>query len=264
MAVVLKDKNGNKLPVNLYTATSEAVKSAILDLVAEGKLEIPYISSEEVKTMCLPLYNKKWLQIGDSNTNWFGTRDDGTGFMDIIKEKEQLKSVTNNGTAGATWHVASGEDETTTANSSAVGKVNQLLSNVSETNNLLTDYDVITIMMGTNDSVLGTYDSTDVTTMCGAMHYCLSRLCYYYRKSAIGIILPPQKDGDSYSTEKNELIKKIAGYYGVPVLDAFNECRIIPSNKTIANPSYLGDSVHVGANGILHLARIQGAWLRTI
>ena len=54
------------------------------------------------------------------------------------------------------------------------------------------EYDIITMMYGTNGDVggIGTKDSTDVTTTWGAMKYCFDRLLYYFRYGKIGVLLP--------------------------------------------------------------------------
>ena len=215
-----------------------------------------------LQRMSNPLFGKKAIQIGDSNTQYMGDE-----LVNTLAEKKGI-TLNNFGTAGATWEVASGEDNTTTANTSAVGKVNQLIANANSSTKLCTDYDMIIIMMGTNCNTEGelTDTSSDVTTMCGAIRYCLEKLCYYYRKSAIGVILPPQRaDGDSWQEPRNEKIKSICGEYGVPTLDLYHCGRIIPDSKTPdGNNYYLNDGLHFGDNGKPHFYRIVGAWLETI
>ena len=205
-----------------------------------------------------PLYGKKWVQIGDSNTSY-----QGQNLGNAIIEQRALGSFKNMGTAGATWAINSSGD-----NYSAVKKVDSLIANANPDNKLCTDYDIITIMMGTNDINIGeiTDTSSQTDTMCGAIKYCLEKLCYYYRQSAIGVILPPQReDGNSIQKMKNEKIKTICEEFSVPTLDLYNEGRIIPESMTPDGTStYLADGLHIGYNGNFHIYRIIGAWLETI
>ena len=217
---------------------------------------------KELQRMSSKLYGKKAVQIGDSNTQYMGTK-----WINFLEEEKGL-TLTSMGTAGATWEVPSGEDSTTTKNTSAVGKVNQLIANADSETKLCTDYDIIIIMMGTNCGSEGetTDTSSTVTTMCGAMRYCLEKLCYYYRKSSIGVILPAQRDdGNVYQEPRNEKIKSICAEYSVPVFDLYHAGRIVEARKIPdGNTFSFNDGLHFGDNGLIHFFRIISAWLETI
>lgn len=205
-----------------------------------------------------PLYGKKWVQIGDSNTQYMG---DALGEA-IIKQRG-LGSYTCMGTAGATWEINSSGDAY-----SAVKKIDSLIANADATTHLCTDYDIVTIMMGTNCNTEGsiTDTSSQTDTMCGAVRYCLEKLSYYYRTSAIGVILPPQRaESNSNQKQKNDKIKAICNEFSIPTLDLYNEGRIVPDSMIPDGTTYLlGDGLHLGANGQKHYYRIVGAWLETI
>ena len=78
----------------------------------------------------------------------------------------------------------------------------------------LSEYDKIVIMMGTNCNTVGavTDTSADVSTMCGAVRYCLEKLCYYGRKISLGIILPIRRSDETTNVlpERFQYIKQIA------------------------------------------------------
>lgn len=260
---VFKDKDGNALPMQNYTASAEAVQNAILTLVNNGKIVLPGVSRDDVINavkQLSPLYNMKWTQIGDSNTQYMGQE-----LGDYVIEHHHIKSYTNLGTAGQTWETANGIN---TKDNSAVGRVNQLIANADVDTKLCTDYDIVTVMMGTNCNVVGTINDapTQVETMCGATKYCLQKLCYYYRKSKIGVIIPTQRaEANAEQKQRNELIKTICADYSVPVLDMYSEGRILPDNKLNNQASYyLSDGLHFGGSGKLHYYRRVGAWLETI
>lgn len=261
---IYKDKDGNILPVNNYTASSEAINNAILTLVNNGKIVLPGVSQDDVISavkQLSPLYNLKWVQIGDSNTQYMGA-----DLGEYVKEHHYIKSYTNMGTAGQTWETSNGVD---TTDNSAVGKVNSLIANADTSTHLCSDYDIVTIMMGTNCNTVGTISDTSsqVDTMCGAARYCLEKLCCYYRKSKIGVILPAQRaEANVEQKERNDLIEQICAEFSVPVLDMYTGGRIIADSKinNLAQYEYLSDGLHYGDVGKAHYYRIVGAWLERI
>ena len=82
------------------------------------------------------------------------------------------------------------------------------------------EYDIITMMYGTNSDVngLGTSSSTDVSTTWGAMKYCFDKLLYYFRYAKIGVLLPPQR-GQGVVTETVAAVKECCEKYSVPYYD---------------------------------------------
>ena len=128
-------------------------------------------------------------------------------------------------------------------------------------------------MMGTNGKDTGTLDNTsaDVYTMCGAIRYCLENLLIAFPDTPIGIVLPPQRlEGNSAQEEKNELIKTLANYYSIPVLDTFHEGQIVSAvrvrvdGKPNSGNGSLGDGTHLGDVGITNLGRKLCNWLKTL
>ena len=150
---------------------------------------------------------------------------------------------------------------------SGVGQVNKAVAKV-DSSNLLTDYDCIVVMLGTNCNTEGelTDTSGDVSTMCGAMKYCMEKLCYYGRQIPIGVIIPIRSDAN-YSApvelpSKFQKIEEIAKLYNVPTLNLYTDGRIIPNGMTPdGNGYYLTDSVHMGANGKLLFKQMVGKWI---
>lgn len=261
---VFKDKDGNALPMQNYTASAEAVQNAILTLVNNGKIVLPGVSQDDVINavkQLSPLYNMKWAQIGDSNTQYMGN-----DLGQYVIDHHYIKKYTNLGYAGQTWETSNGID---TTDNSAVGRVNKLIANADASTKLCTDYDIITIMMGTNCRTVGTISdsSSQVDTMCGATKYCLEKLCCYYRKSKLGVILPPQRaEANNEQKQRDDLIKTICADYSVPILDMYTGGRIISDSKinNLAKYEYLADGLHFGDIGKEHYYRIVGAWLETI
>jgi hypothetical protein len=209
-----------------------------------------------------PIEGKRIALIGDSNTQY-----NANSFKEYM-ETTYGCSFTPLGYAGATWETSNGVDAT---DNNAVGRVNNIIKNVNE-DKLITEYDVIVFMMGTNCGTVGepTDKSDNVSTMCGAMRYCMEKMCYYGRRIPIGVIIPFTADynmnansrKDNVLPEKFQYIKQIAEEFSVPTLDFYNSGRIIPNGQTPDGTNYyLGDSVHLGGNGGIHINRIMGKWI---
>lgn len=197
-----------------------------------------------------PIEGKRVCLIGDSNTQYSGAE-----FKTFFEETYGCTFVPL-GYAGATWEGDSAY--------SAVGRVNTLIAGASADTSLCSDYDMILIMMGTNCSTVGTVDDTsaNVTTMCGAVRYCLEKLLYYYRKSKIGVILPPQRnDGNDGQLERNDLIQQICDEYAVATLDLNRRGQIVGDSKLGASSYYLQDGLHFGANGTIAFKQTVGKWI---
>lgn len=202
-----------------------------------------------------PIKGKKICLIGDSNTQY-----SGAGFKTYFEETYGCTFVPL-GYAGATWETSNGVNA---MDNSAVGRVNALIANADADTKLCTDYDMVLIMMGTNCSSLGTVDDTsaDVSTMCGAMRYCLEKLVYYYRKSKIGVILPPQRnDGNDGQLSRNDIIQQIAEEYAVATLDLNRRGQIVGDSKLGVSSYYLDDGLHFGANGQIAFKQTVGKWM---
>lgn len=204
-----------------------------------------------------PIAGKRVHFTGDSNLQYIADE------MKTYLEETYGCTVTNSAYAGATWETDSGSD--TTESSSGVGQVNQVIANV-DGSNLITEYDYIIIMLGTNCNTVGaltdTYD--DVTTMCGAMKYCLSKLCYYGRQIKLGVIIPIRTSSDASNElpQKFQFVKTIAEIYGVPTLNLWTEGRAIADSLTPdGSDYYFADPVHLGANGKLLVKQRVGKWI---
>ena len=201
-----------------------------------------------------PLAGKKICLIGDSNTQY-----SGNSFKTHFEETYGC-TFTPMGYAGAAW-----ENTTTTSQYSAVGRVNSLIAGADESTKLCSDYDIVLIMMGTNCTQVGSIEdsSASLTTMCGAVRYCLEKLLYFYRKSKIGVILPPQRNKDNeYQIQRNDLIQQICEEYAVATLDLQRQGQIVGDSRlTDGSSYYLEDGLHFGANGVIQFKKTVGQWM---
>lgn len=262
---------------------SEITKALIKDNVSAVALE------QNMR----PLYNKKWVQIGDSLTDWGGgahvdvlsqdlsamDTEGDTGFMRFVRDKEGILFY-NQGFAGAQWQLTKIDGSLNDSQGNpitsepegdqycAVRRVDKLIENKASFTP-----DIITILMGTNCADEGeTTDTSDnLYTMCGAIRYCLENLLREFPTTPIGILLPPQRlEGNNWQEPRNEKIRTIAKYYSIPVLDLFHEGQIVPANRVVVDGKptsgngSLNDGIHLGDVGKINLGRKLCNWLKTL
>lgn len=212
-----------------------------------------------------PLADKRVLIIGDSNMQYSGDQ--------IVEYIATTYGCTCRwlAKAGVSWEytdtdVESAEDVTKEC---GVGYTNMLIEQASGT--LITAWDYVVIMLGTNCYTLGTLadTSSDFDTMCGAMRYCMEKLCYYGRQIKIGVVVPI-RNSINYNPSatlaemptKFQYVQEIARQYAVPTLNMWDSGRIIPNGFTPDGTNYyLGDSVHMGGNGVIQFEKILGNWI---
>lgn len=214
-----------------------------------------------------PLAGKKILMIGDSNIQY-----SGDGIKSYIEETYGCR-FSYLAKAGIGWEYNAWDGETAPRDITepcGVGYVNTILNDLGDAT-YIANYDIIVIMLGTNCWNMGTPSdlSSNIGTMCGAMRYCMEKLCYYGRKIKLGVIIPLRND-DNYNPsaslmplpQKFQYVKEIARQFAVPTLDIWDEGRIIPEAFTPDGTSYyLGDAVHMGGNGSDQFKIKLGEWL---
>lgn len=181
---------------------------------------------------------KTMVCIGDSLTNWGGGTDGTNGFLKVVHDKTEIMT-TNRGLAGAWWQTGDGQTQC------AVNRVDYIIANNEK-------FDLYCFIMGSNaGSTTDTGEtSSNKTTMCGAIRYCMETLKAYDPTAQILVCLPPQRaEGNANQLLVNEVIKKIVeNEYSVRTLDLYKHSGVVP-NTTIADINYLSDGLHLGSNG---------------
>lgn len=167
-----------------------------------------------------PLTGLKVCALGDSNTQYMGS-----DLNDRVVALTGCASVANLGYAGATWGNANGDD-TVTDMTSAVGRVNALCNPYVVQGNS-DEYDIVTLMYGSNSDAGGIGDSStrDISTTWGAMRYCFDRLLYYFKCGKIGVLIPPQRAG-GIMTDVIAAVKECCELYSVPYYDISGQGQI--------------------------------------
>lgn len=197
-----------------------------------------------------PLSGLKICALGDSNTQYMADN-----LAQRVIELTGCASLRNAGSAGCKWGYTS-DTPSTTDGGHCISMVNKLC-NPYISQGYSDEYDIVTMMYGTNGDVggLGTRDSTDVTTTWGAMRYCFDKLLYYFRYGKIGVLLPPQRAG-GIMTDSVIAIRECCELYSVPYYDMSGQGQI-PADprmrRSIAEQGldrdgygqiYFGDNVH--------------------
>ncbi len=141
----------------------------------------------------------------------------------------------------------------------------------SRVENMDPDADIVVVFGGTNDfghgdASLGMFDDRTVDTFYGALHLLYTSLIEKYSDSKIIVITPLHRcaednlrgDGSKsrdYATLKAyvDMIRKVAEYYSLPVLDLYKESGIQPKIPVIQE-KYMPDGLHPNDAGYRILA----------
>lgn len=205
-----------------------------------------YISKKTPLDDYLNLRGKTWTAIGDSITAGNG----GTPYQTVIGDKWDMK-VTTLGYSGATVSGTTG---------------------VISLNGIADKTDYITFWGGVNDFKSGAVtlgdmssDKSNRNTFYGALHYICRLLIKTYPNAKIGFITPMKFvfegfDETNQTNSKGETleqyvnaIKEVCGYYGIPVLDLYNENNMNPYITEIKN-AYYADGLHPNSKGYIRLS----------
>lgn len=208
-----------------------------------------------------PINGKRIMLISDSNVQY-----NATTFVNYMADNYGCTLICN-ATAGATWETSSGTE--TTQTTSGVGKTNVIIRDGVGTGStrLETNVDYYVYMLGTNMGTLGTPSdpSSDVSTMCGAMRYCLQKMCWFGRNKVIGGILPFRtEDSGTAEPTKNQYMRQIYQEFAVPILDLWNYGRVINNNLIPDSDgayAYTDGGNHINAYGVQQVLNVVGQWL---
>ncbi len=142
------------------------------------------------------------------------------------------------------------------------------------------DADAVVVFGGTNDhsagdAPLGTFSDRTPDTFYGACHYLFSGLLLKYLGKPIVIMTPLHRDKEmdpkgyhrTFDTgtlkEYVDIMREVAEYYGLPVLDLFATCTIqpaIPEHKAL----YMPDGIHPNNAGHALVAHKLKNFLETL
>lgn len=210
---------------------------------------------------------KKWVVVGDSiSDSEFDTMNNKYHFY--VKPKLNIATIYDHAQAGAT--IAKGTNT----------------NNMVDIINTITTADLITVFGGTNDygtgKQSGTIDSTDTTTIYGALHHICQRMINYHPNAKYALFTPLRrsnnwasstgviKDGRGISgasglTLENiaDIVLEVGEYYSIPVLDLLRKSGIEPSFTTHKD-LYMPDGLHPNSTGHERISNVVAEFLRTL
>ena len=204
-----------------------------------------------------PFYNKKGVALGDSITH-------GGSYMNTVKNNLGMASYENLGRSGATVSLAESDNN---------------LINVVDGLDSSANYDLISIMIGTNDICIkgvpiGEINDTSKYTFLGAYRYCLETLMSKFPNAKIVVLTSPRLVGDNdYEAQFQGgfrqhdyafAVKQLCYELTIPVLDVFSSSLNCVQNKTTTYRNNGTDGIHLSGNGQDNIALMLTGFLTSL
>ena len=208
----------------------------------------------------MELKNKKILFLGDSITEGVGVSSPDKCYVSVFGKLSGAE-VKNYGIGGTRIAKQSKISLSEESDKDFMSRVDEMDS----------EADVVVVFGGTNDfghgdSTIGDFSSRDECTFYGALHILCTSLINKYPKADIIFMTPLHRVSED--DEVNEIglkhevllsgyvniIKEVAGYYGLPVLDLFNTSGIQPKVDIIIE-IYMPDGLHPSDAGAEKIAK---------
>ncbi len=216
----------------------------------------------------MELKNKTVLFLGDSITEGAGTTAPEFNYVSVFSRLSGA-NVVNYGIGG-----------TRIARQTVKSNERWDQDFVSRVDDMQKDADAVVVFGGTNDfghgdAKIGAFDSRDVYTFYGAMHVLCRKLIEKYPDAVIVFMTPLHRLSEDSMTkefgapeEKNlagyvDIIKEVAGFYGLPVLDLFHTSGLQPK-VDIIREKFMPDGLHPSNAGAEKLARRVYGFLSTL
>lgn len=198
----------------------------------------PFISQSQLDTVLAKKIERidswdplKWNVLGDSLTDGYGAKP----YHKFVKEEKGIGLVRNYGVVGSTIANKEPGDWWTT---------NSMLTRMISMDK---DADIVTIMGGTNDCAqnipIGVMEDRIGNTFYGACHLLLTYIMETYVGKKVGVILPIQGSGGTKLQNYNNALREVSHYYGIPVLDLYNEGGINIKIEAVKN-ALMQDGLH--------------------
>ena len=218
----------------------------------------------------MELRNKRILFLGDSITAGHGTTGKEKWFTSLLEKRYGMECV-NYGIGGTRIARQEKPSENPEHDKDFPGRVDKMVR----------EADVVCVFGGTNDfghgdAPLGKMSDRTVFTFYGALHVLYSSLIERYPAALIFVITPLHRLGEDNprgsSCKKNdvatlreyvEIIRQVAEYYSLPVLDLYAMSGLQPAVKAICE-KYIPDGLHPNDEGHRVIAERIGGFLSSI
>lgn len=197
--------------------------------------------------------------LGDSITQGAGASSQDTVYHAVLKNMVGLSAARNYGISGTRFALQKGSATRPKDDYVDVNSFSERFDKMDD------DADVVVVFGGTNDyghgdADLGCFCDRTPETFYGACHYLFSGLIKKYIGKPIVIMTPLHRTGETKIPDNKEagnfgilkdyveIIREVAEYYSLPVLDLFAESGIQPEIPEIKE-MYLPDGLHPNDNG---------------
>ena len=214
----------------------------------------------------MELKGKKMNVIGDSITQGVGVKDKKNTFVNRLYVNEGFEIVRNYGISGT--RIA--------RQSLSYGPDKQRAAYCDRYVDMDDDADIIAVFGGTNDyghgnAPIGKFSDRCETTYYGACHALMSGLITKYPSSFIFIMTPLHRSNDSKPSPLNgkplslyvDILKEVAAYYALPVLDLYTMSGIQPDHPVIKE-KYCPDGLHPNDAGHKLIADRMAGFLKSM
>lgn len=206
--------------------------------------------------------NLKGLKInflGDSITDGVGASSKETIYHALLKNEVQLKEARNYGISGTRFALQKGTPDRPKDDYWDVNSFCERFDQMDD------DADVVVVFGGTNDyghgdAPIGGFSDRTPDTFYGACHYLFSGLIRKYLGKTIVIMTPLHRTFESRNTgdkkvtgygtlkEYVNIIREVAEYYSLPVLDLYATSGLQPEIEEIKE-NYIPDGLHPNDRG---------------
>lgn len=197
--------------------------------------------------------------LGDSITQGVGASCEQTIYHSVLKKEADLAVARNYGISATRFALQKG---TTARPKDDYVDINSFCERFEQMDD---DADVVVVFGGTNDyghgdAGIGSFSDRTPETFYGACHYLFSGLIKKYIGKTIVIMTPLHRIGETKIPEGKEtgdfgilkdyvnIIREVAEYYSLPVLDLFATSGLQPEIKEIQE-NYIPDGLHPNDNG---------------
>lgn len=209
------------------------------------------------------LKGKKLAVLGDSITEGCGVADRRNLFPEILKREYGLSEALNFGIGG-----------TRIARQSCDGPDSSAY--VDRFVKMPDGMDIVAVFGGTNDyghgdAKIGTFADDGPTTFYGACRALISGLLTKYPDALVVVMTPLHRCGEENPSPGNflplsayvDIIKEVAAYYAVPVLDLYSMSGMQPELEPIRK-KYCPDGLHPCDSGHYLIASRLGGFLSAL
>lgn len=213
----------------------------------------------------MELQGKKIVFLGDSITEGCGTTGVDKHFVTLVGQWGEFRESKNYGIGGTRLAKQKNPSESSRWDLDFCSRVEELDE----------DADIVVVFGGTNDyghgdSTLGIFEDRDPYTFYGACHHIMTRLHERFPGKPVVVMTPLHRLGEANPNHNGvglgayvNIIREVAEYYSLPVLDLYAESGIQPAVEIIRE-QYCPDGLHPNDAGHVLLARKILAYLRAL